>query len=58
MAITYEDICKKLGFEPGKYNYKHSDHEDDSKESPYSILTSEELDFLCDYYAKNILPQK
>lgn len=55
MEITYESICAKLGFEPGTYPYEFSDYEDDSKVSPYSVLTLDELDFLCDYYIKNKL---
>ena len=49
MEITYENICKKLGFTPGEYKYNFSGYEDDSKKSPYAVLTFEELEFLCDY---------
>lgn len=54
MTITYQSICDKLGFDPMKYKPKASNFEDDSKESPFSILTLEESDFLCDYLIKNL----
>lgn len=49
MEITYEGICEKLGFTPGEYKYQLSDYEDDSKESPYAVLTFEESEFLYNY---------
>lgn len=49
MGITYEKICKKLGFDPQKYNPVVSDYEDDSKVSPFSVLTIEESEFLFEY---------
>lgn len=52
MGITYESICKKLGFKPEEYKYSHSGYEDDSKESPFSSLTFEELEFLSNYLIK------
>lgn len=53
MKITYESICKKLGFKPGEYKYTFSGHEDDSKESPYAVLTLEESLFLNEYLMKH-----
>lgn len=53
MGITYESICKKLGFKPEEYKYIYSGYEDDSKESPLSSLTFEELEFLSNYLIKN-----
>lgn len=55
MGITFESICKKLGFNPitDKYDYKTSGYEDDSKTSPFSVLSLEESDFLCDYMKAN-----
>lgn len=49
--MTYSDICKKLGFDPvvDGYDYKYAGYEDDSRISPFSILTDEESDFLLDY---------
>ena len=38
MEITYENICKKLGFDPLNYKLNVSSYEDDSKISPFSIL--------------------
>ncbi len=52
MGITYENICKKLGFNPEEYEYTYSGYEDDSKESPLAPLTFEELDFLSEYLIK------
>lgn len=52
MEITYESICQKLGFDPQNYEPKTSDYEDDSKVSPYSVLTIEESEFLYDYMTK------
>ena len=53
MEINYESICRKLGFTPGENKYNLSDYEDDSKTSPYAVLTLDELDFLCEYMKKN-----
>ena len=55
MEITFENICQKLGFNPltDKQNYKFSGHEDDSKPSRYSVLSLEEIEFLCDYMKAN-----
>lgn len=43
--ITYKSICEKLGFDPITDDFKLElgDHEDDSKVSPFSILSFEEL---------------
>ena len=49
MEVTFEKICDKLGFIFGKREVHLSGDEDDSKRSPYSILTMEESDFLLDY---------
>ena len=49
MEITFEKMCDKLGFIPGKREVHLSGDEDDSKQSPYSVLTMEESDFLLDY---------
>ena len=57
MEITYESICKKLGFDVDTYKPVVSDYEDDSKISPFSILTDEESDFLF-YYFKNKRKEK
>lgn len=53
MGITYESICIKLGFDPLSYKPKVSDYEDDSRTSPFSILSLEESIFLNDYLMKN-----
>lgn len=54
MEITYEAICKKLGFDPMKDKPASDNKKDpwliDDSESPYSVLTMEESDFLIDYY--------
>ena len=49
--MEYANICKKLGFDPIKdgYDYGYKGHEDDSKPSPFSILTYQEVSFLADY---------
>lgn len=49
MEITYDSICKKLGFTIEEYKHIYSGHEDDSKESPFAVLTLEESLFLNDY---------
>lgn len=45
--ITYESVCEKLGFDPITDDIDFfdnlPDHEDDSRESPFSILTQDEL---------------
>ena len=67
--VRYEDIVKKLGFDPitGYYDYHYEGHEDDSHLSPFSILTDEESDFLYEKmreakkngtYVPNIKPDK
>ena len=54
--ITYESISEKLGFRPffDDYDIQVSDFEDDSWESPFLVLSSEEMSFLLDYYTKHI----
>lgn len=59
MGVTYESICEKLGFDPinggnPRYQERKSDSWliDDSIESPYSVLTQEESDFLWECFKK------
>lgn len=53
MAITYERICEKLGFDARKYKSESKGTEyDGEEENPFSILSVEELDFLMDYLIK------
>lgn len=42
----YKRICKKLGFIPAEVGFPDTDEEDDNIENPFSILSSEEIDFL------------
>ena len=49
----YKGICEKLGFDPVKRKRKPNNHKDDSKVNPYSVLTSEELNFLIKYMQEN-----
>ena len=49
MEVTFEKICDKLGSIFWKRSITLSGDEDDSKQSPYSVLTMEESDFLLDY---------
>ena len=44
----YLRICDKLGFTIPEYKFETSDFEDDSKISPFSVLTTEELLYLLD----------
>ena len=53
MGVTYESICEKLGCRPCDIVIHFSGTEDDSKPSPFSVLTKEESDFLFAYYMKN-----
>lgn len=55
MELTFDKICEKLGFNPlvNPPSRKLSGCEDDSKDSPYAILTFEESDFLCEYMKKH-----
>lgn len=55
MEITFDKICKKLGFNPlvNPPVCDLSGYEDDSKESPYAILNLEESLFLCKYMKDN-----
>lgn len=53
--MNYNTICKKLGFDPLKDQYpiKIPNNEDDSIQSPFSVLTLEESEFITDYLVKN-----
>ena len=51
----YKRICEKLGFEPREYKFPDFDTEDDSWESPFEVLTVEEIDYL---YKNGYLNQK
>ena len=51
----YDTICKKLGFEPREYKFTDFDTEDDYWESPFKVLTVEEIDYL---YKNGYLNQK
>lgn len=51
--ITIETIREKLGFDPLAWKPEHKGHEDDSIESPFSVLTDEESDFLDSYFEEN-----
>ena len=46
MEKTYGGLCKKLGFDIDSYEPVISDHEDDSRVSPFSVLSDDELVFL------------
>ncbi|MCP1103605.1 hypothetical protein M2454_002930 [Aequitasia blattaphilus] len=51
--ITYESLCKKLGFDILTYKVETSGTEDDSRENPFMALDIEELDFLGEYLQKH-----
>lgn len=53
--MTYESICKKIGFDPIKNGYerKRSEEIDDTVVSPFSALSIEEIDFLYAYLKKH-----
>ena len=55
-VITYEGISQKLGFRPfiDDYDISVKDYEDDSWESPFRSLSSEELSFLMEYYLTHV----
>lgn len=42
----YQRICEKLGFIPSEYKYDGPIAEDDTWVNPFSVLTTEESDFL------------
>ena len=52
----YREIVRKLGFEPKDYVFVQSHTENDQDESPFSVLTLEELRFLKknDYFQKSV----
>lgn len=54
MAITYNSICSKLGFDPMKDKIKNGNSEDDTKRSQFAVLSLEEHEFLIDYILKHI----
>ncbi|MDR0903124.1 MAG: hypothetical protein LBM59_00645 [Ruminococcus sp.] len=50
--ITYESICKKLGFRFDSDNHYRPNvpyYEDDSAENPYGSLSEAELDFIAKF---------
>ena len=55
--ITYESVCKKLGFDPivddVDFFLNIPDHEDDSRVSPGSILSQEELKVFIKHLIEN-----
>ena len=51
--ITYDGICKKLGFDVLTYKVPEAKTENDKKESPFAKLTLDELCFLGEYMNKN-----
>ena len=50
--MIYESLCKKIGFDPIKddYQFPHTGHEDDRFESPFKVLSDEELKFFVNYF--------
>lgn len=55
MDAIYKRICEKLGCEPKDIAIPNFDTEDDSWESPFKVLTVEEIDYL---YKNGYLNQK
>lgn len=55
--MNFEKVCEKLGFNPliESYVYEICDCEDDSRPSPFSVLTDEEAEFLDQYIEKHRL---
>lgn len=51
--ITYETICKKLGFDAMSYDPETKGTEYDGADNPFDILSVEELDFILDYAKKH-----
>ncbi len=59
--VTYEEIVKKLGFDPIANPRDYSRipiQEDDSKPSVYSVLNEEELDFMIEKLCKGKRPKE
>ncbi|EOS22021.1 MAG: hypothetical protein K1W27_07015 [Lachnospiraceae bacterium] len=54
----YLRICDKLGFTLPEYKVETSGFEDDSKISPFSVLTTEELLYLLDNGFFNLYQQE
>lgn len=46
MDAIYKSICEKLGCEPKDIVTPNFDTEDDSWESPFKVLTEEEMDYI------------
>lgn len=55
MDAIYKRICEKLGCEPKDIAIPNFDTEDDPWESPFKVLTVEEIDYL---YKNGYLNQK
>ena len=47
--MTYESLCRKMNYDPLKDVLPESGAECYDVETPFSVLTLEELDFLEDY---------
>lgn len=48
----YKRICDKLGFIAHEYKSPKATTEDDTWVNPFSVLTSEEIDFVLHYWKK------
>lgn len=46
MDAIYKRICEKLGCEPKDIAIPNFDTENDSWESPFKVLTEEEMDYI------------
>lgn len=52
--VTYESVCKKLGFDFMEYDPDTKGTEYDGKEpNPFDVLTDEELDFVIEFAKKS-----
>lgn len=52
MDVTYESICKKLGFTLENPKFKVSDYENDNEINPFSVLNDDEMEYVGEYLEK------
>ena len=53
MDVTYESICKKLGFTLENPKYNVSNYENDHEINPFSVLNDEEMEYVGEYLEKH-----
>ena len=53
MDVTYESICKKLGFTLENPIYERCEYENDHIVNPFSVLSADEKKYVGEYLEKH-----